>query len=727
MALKFAGIELPHTTPKAEEMLERSCSLSDIWEWQMQFWPGARQPFLTVPGIFGSKQPSFRLQRLWWPRGASQWSHIHFLVTDDRLDQIRTAYASGPATLEMTWVDENGGIVDTLSTDMYMLTPRPLATIATAPIKNLRLLTLVDQRYYWWLTTTGDLTLVEYYPATASTTWDDLYTQLGTALGTAITHDTVSPNYVSPSRTLLAKYEYLPPFLDAVAYNTGMRISRALDGTINARSASGAQGDLEDNLGLATARSPSGGGVFVYDPSADPNDLDLMVPAHVAVVFPKIQCGLVTGDYDTPKTVSLTSLALTEFTGVTGTIGTKTFHDSCVADYTGGVGTPTNDTELTNLAKQLATDYYLWNRQLVDQKWDGIVAFDPEGFSAAYEWTYRRWPDEQSPRKHDVTSRIIPATFNDLAFDLFHASDDITIFHGSAILEKYGNIGFPGNLFFDKQRSWKPVDATVTLDQNDYLAPLEGPWLRINAQPSVTGYDWINITGFAGGNEGLVFYLTNNSSVSKPIKLQHESPLSVSINRLSLPGGVEHVIQPLDSVQIIYDCIAHRWYVKDMLSSKDDYDINVTTTLNGSINATVLALTVADHEQFPTDYRFKATIDSETMLIDVTSGSLTWMIVERAIDSTQPATHANGATVGWTLDTTNNVNQITVAKQGMAFPGGTTGGIRETIFPVTDQPVRIVSGPDGHGYYDAVRLKWNSVTKAWEDAEQIWLIDLDAP
>lgn len=603
MSLLYASVNLCDPTagafPEIEtwaEYCESNLSLSRVFPlWSKLVWPTLRQSHIAWPGF--EPEETVRLNTLIWPTGASRWAQFHGIVNEEQLKQIRTntGGAPGPASLEMSWYDDKDQLVDRITPSMYMLAARPLDQLILGGDEadsgfishGLYLLSLVDARYFWWYKSTAVITVTE-----GTTTWSQLFTSLGTAIGAAITVDSVASAYLKPSASLTAQYEFTPPMLDAVAYNVGQRIVRALDGTVKSQSASSASTALTANLALPAARSRRGGGKYAYDPAKTPNDLNAMAPATVRVLYPKADCGLLTGEWYTSSTKTLAALALAEFGTATGVAGIeKTFHCSCTADFTGGSG-PVNSTELAALTTQIATDYYRFAPQAVDVKYTGIVSFASEAQSDRIEWAYR---------EGDVSSRILPTPTNDLVADLLHASSANSPTK-SGLIGYYGDWAFPGNLHMDAKRSWKPTDVSLSSDQNDYAAPTT-PYLRVNATSD------FKFTGFSGGNEGLVFLLTNKGTAI--ITLAHQNTSSSANNRLTIVGAQDDTLNPNESALIIYDCIAHTWYVNKynakvesvstatIASDQNNYPAWKTQVLSATVTADVNITGIAPTQNVP--------------------------------------------------------------------------------------------------------------------------------
>lgn len=405
----YGGIELPTITPEVALWVEASTSTRDIYQWQRWAWPGKNRTGWAFPGHVADRP--VKLGSLYWPTGATRWAVAQFLVTDDQWGRIKDlAYSGGvyqPLLLDMADEQSSATRIQTL---MWMLPSRPQAQIAGDT--GMYLMTLVDDRYFWQFRSTGDLDIDE-----GTTTWEDLYTAAGTALGVTITPDTIPSAYLKPGTCLRALWEQTPLFLDAVAYNVGQRIVRGLDGTVRALSVSNSKLQVTQNLADMEGITPkwSGGQMLLPDPPyPHPNDSPGVLPESVTLTFHSVLNGVDAGDLYAVE-VTLASLALSDFSGaVVQTGNSKVFHDGLGAEIT-TPPTPDNLTDLQALAQQFATDWYRYQVSNLDVKYDGIAPWVPEGWSDSIEW--RWWRGE-------ISTRIQRGPWNDLAEELCHGSTD---------------------------------------------------------------------------------------------------------------------------------------------------------------------------------------------------------------------------------------------------------------------------------------------------------------
>jgi hypothetical protein len=258
LTLSYAGVDLGHAPAALAKWIARSVPPAWVWEFPETWWNS------RDTGLVGFRPPPPRrpiqVNRLWWPSGASRFAVGHFLADQGQVDSIRdVCYAVDEGTGLETYVAApllmNDG-ENEIETDLWLLPARPLQQIDT---EGLYLLTLVDERYFWWFRA-ASISVIE-----GTTTWDNLYGQIANALGVPITVDEVPAAYLTPSSLLALKYEPLPTLLDAVAFSVGQRITRALDGTVRAWNVENARLQMTTNLatvGVIENTDKDAGGVF---------------------------------------------------------------------------------------------------------------------------------------------------------------------------------------------------------------------------------------------------------------------------------------------------------------------------------------------------------------------------------------------------------------------------------------------------------------------------------
>jgi len=223
----FAGTALADSTNSDVGIwIEQNITPSQIYPLAYRTWPGSlvQQPILNNTA---ENQCPVEINTFMWPVGASRFARANFVVSTAMLESIRgTIYTAGAeAAADLVFSDG----VNSRTAEMWMLPALPLNNTST---QGLYLLTLVDERYYWWGT-----------PLSLSidvgvTSWADLYTACGTALGETITPDTIDADYGTPPQDYDTLVRPLPPVLDAIAWSVGQRLIRDYDGTLTTQNAS---------------------------------------------------------------------------------------------------------------------------------------------------------------------------------------------------------------------------------------------------------------------------------------------------------------------------------------------------------------------------------------------------------------------------------------------------------------------------------------------------------
>lgn len=311
---------------------------------------------------------------LLWPWGASRFAYAHMLATDAELARIRPLVygAKGTAWNPLALKFDDARTGRSVAPSLYMLPPKPLDQITGA--NGLSLLTLVDDRFRWW-ERAGAVTVT---PGT--TTWAVLIAAIATALGVTITVDTIAAAYLKPAADLAGADVYLPPLLDRVLACVGQRLVRRLDGTVRTQNPTTAKASQDAQLATWTKEK---GGQYLFSAATKPNDLTALVPAQVLVTFPSLPAAA-PAPADAPFTemITLASLALPEFAGVTGHAGTKLIHTTAVYDGT-------NAAEVLALARQVARDFYRWRLGRQHVRFAGIDPYTPEALSDHVEWLSR--------------------------------------------------------------------------------------------------------------------------------------------------------------------------------------------------------------------------------------------------------------------------------------------------------------------------------------------------
>lgn len=147
-------------------------------------------------------------------------------------------------------------------------------------------------------------------------------------------------------------------------------------------------------------------------------DLAPALPEKATTWFPGRRCSGLPSDTIPPwykSEVLLSAITFTD-TNVTpkplGTSGTTAiFHDTACALFSAGGTTPSNQSALDALAKQIATDYFDYRSQSYDIVYNGVAAVPPNGLVDLLEVCYG---------PEDLTTRIQSQPFNGEPEELQH-------------------------------------------------------------------------------------------------------------------------------------------------------------------------------------------------------------------------------------------------------------------------------------------------------------------
>lgn len=419
MSVTYAGIPLPLATAEAAAWVEQRISLRDVCDPYAADWPGRYRGSWHPDPLFLPDRP-LAPGTLFWPPGAAHFASAHFLVDGGTALEVRKfiikhGYGAWPLAFDD---DVNGAV----TAGMYLLPPRPLAQLAwkyargdvPASLEDLHLLTLVDERFFWWQKA-DEITVTEL-----STTWHGLITSILAALGVGRYNAfAVSGAYGKPSPFFTSRYELLPLLLDAVLVSVGLRLVRGLSGTVTLQTPDQAWDSQEAQK---DGWPKQGGGVYDFSPFHETParkdrpagtsaqtyalDLDVAVPESVTVIFQKTVDGVQAAAVY-PAVVPLEYLHgyhyLEDADGVArkryldgdgrfilGRPGdTKIIRTTAVAAFTGGGGTPANQSEVDAAAVQIALDFYKWQLGRLFVRYGGLVNYVPEGFHAL-EWATRQ-------------------------------------------------------------------------------------------------------------------------------------------------------------------------------------------------------------------------------------------------------------------------------------------------------------------------------------------------
>jgi hypothetical protein len=231
--LQLSGQNLigDNTDSEAEDFIRRFIPTESYMPWLTPFYPGWNLAAITSTNGYQWGQ-KFNLNKFRWPSGASRFAYGHYLCNSDTVASISSnAYGNSGQYNQILFQignpEDNSAsgqttIVagETFSSMVYMLPPTPLSGIRglTGMTQSLYLITIVDERYFWWWQNFGNQTI------SSSTTWASLIGIITSILGVTINLDVISASYLAPSvQAYSLPFEPIPLILDSICMNLGWR------------------------------------------------------------------------------------------------------------------------------------------------------------------------------------------------------------------------------------------------------------------------------------------------------------------------------------------------------------------------------------------------------------------------------------------------------------------------------------------------------------------------
>lgn len=357
MSLSYCGTPLPILSAAQTDGLNIDLDPRFIWEWAERTWPASGLAFAGFRGALPRQHA--RVGSLYWPGGASRFAVGHYVASEPQLAQIRT-WLDGPGEGVGDLAIDDGANTITASA-MAMLPARPIYRVVSATFNapspsGLYLLTLVDQRFFWWFS---------YAQGIEGDSWPTLYSDVASALGVEIAVDEIPAAYADPPAGLLSPSTSIPLLLDSIACLCGQKIVCQLDGTVQAINASTGASRFLSNIALAARLTGD-----VFDMAGGSGaDLTRGLPASATVVFGQ-------GAGETALTIPLADVTLPPAAGATGYPGTKVLRSVFLGDAP----------DRQSLANQWAQDWYTWEAYGVDAVYSGAVAWDMDGVAELLEF-----------------------------------------------------------------------------------------------------------------------------------------------------------------------------------------------------------------------------------------------------------------------------------------------------------------------------------------------------
>lgn len=408
--LTYNGVELSLNTPEITQWLEsdeailRGRSLERV----LLDYPGPAHD--SWAWIRSADMPPPRIGTLYWPNGASRWSVGYFLATTAQLDAIAAASDYNPTEpheFKMGFPSDNppedpGDDVNVILTDLYLLTPIPLAyTDGTA---TLYLLVFVDSRFYWRWREIDSSTFENPVNGSNPKTWME-WSDLGTSAIEAAEPEMPVPanafvysGYLAADTTkIFANSETndrarpVSEILDLVVTNINSRVIKFYNGDIKIRD--WVTGDTDHQLNQTKGFHRTKGADIGFLASADgfvvsSSYVDLMSPKNFRFTFPRRH-----KIYGLPLNGWYEKIVIYE-DGVAET--TLTIPSTAWALIDDDGGEPTNKQQLDDFALAFANGMIQKFNHILDITYASICQIRPNPFADRIIFTYRH--DECSTR-----------------------------------------------------------------------------------------------------------------------------------------------------------------------------------------------------------------------------------------------------------------------------------------------------------------------------------------
>lgn len=239
--LKLADTPLCLVDWETEDRINQWLSLDRIRPFLGRSWPGPGSSYLSVPTGYREWPPRLRLNRMWWPNGASRWACGAFLVDNTYGYATRIHDAAfgedGTKVKDVKFYMDSpdaytGALEESVTIDkMYVMAIIPLKRVLkTTDISDgvnngLYLLVVADERIFWWDVPTPDFQISEG----GGKTWRNVLDDCQSALGITIDTSTIPTEYLAPSRALNVTGQPIPPVIDSIAANLGMKFVVSYD------------------------------------------------------------------------------------------------------------------------------------------------------------------------------------------------------------------------------------------------------------------------------------------------------------------------------------------------------------------------------------------------------------------------------------------------------------------------------------------------------------------
>ena len=651
--------------------------------------------------------PPIKMGQWFYPTGVSRWSVFRGLATSSCAAAMLDA-TQGNKALPFTMMSVPAGVANvsdgayTLTTDMFMLPPRPLGE-TKGSLDGLYLITLVDERFYWQFDT------VQIHP-TKDTTWSAIITQLGLELGfspnfgPAIASVYTSPEPDSP---FWMNFESAAVVMDAVAANLGATWVRGLDGNYNLY-----QPIFSRQLAYFNRARVSNPNIAVTGLSTIADGAFLVGPGGVLTINWSLIQATVGLSFDPVRIAGGDLFA----SGVEGKLP--------AGDLIASMNSV--------LPSQVSISYPKY-----------VIGDDPVPHFSNPRYTNQRpsaWIEDSYGDTYVINVPLLSGGLQ------FSGQLGVQISGGLQVINGIPTVtsGLTGN------PSFTPTIKETAKALYSGEVQLASQPLNVSGLTSLSmqlAYDFFNQQIDAALDEvyqGTFFWTPEGIhdiiwTYSDKARLASTRVIRSVWN--SYAREMQHTAAALSGSTTCMrgvggPSVAQTWRDGDKGPAGGQFSGYVTTTLSRTLLATDFNAFFTAPDNLPTQNRWRGKIDNEIIYFEGTSGNISGgaQIVYRGIDSTIPAIHANNATViELKPHTQYGVNLVTSEKGGFIYPQEwSSGGIQGVNLVPQTQTVYVF---DGSGTIptqaDALGLvfrsgqlnTWDPVNGIYVMGEYIWIIE----
>lgn len=458
----------------------------------------------SLPCLNYSRPLRPKLNTWYQPTGASRWGYGLFLCTLTQLNSITSQFSSSVpnsgAQLILSYYAN--GINYQRGFQAWMLPAHPISVNASDP-NGFWIVPLVDERFYWQ-------SQINEFSTNNTFTWANFFNEMEPLFGN-LQASFVSPNYLLANYFFLngpGSYTKAAMVFDLMAHSVGQRLVANYQtqgrGVANNFFQGGNWRSINstDSTDILTVNLQ-----YQYDPGIHQAGIfsspgfSGIAPYQITVNFRQWSNGITLPNWLDDRYSITISAVSAGYAGPVSSEFEKIFNSTALADFTTGDATPNNQTNLQNLAQQIAKDFYSYINVIEDQNVIGITQWQETGFDDYLEFDVGSWCKETETYR--AKTRIHSTPYNFGSENLFHY-DNSTTYDGDAFIWEFGDkiVGtLDGNLTAGGTQTISLSNSTT-----DSPIPGGGPYhFEVTSLGDTTGNMGDTIIAFRTGDQWVVF------------------------------------------------------------------------------------------------------------------------------------------------------------------------------------------------------------------------------